>query len=104
MLVPAFDPCILLGALLAPARGAGIGGQHRAAGGGAQLPGGLARRRTGDGMLNRNRVIIAEPRDLVGHHHGPGQVDVPGGERLAGQRQAAQGDGKIKHPVRGAPR
>jgi hypothetical protein len=42
-------------------------------------------------------------RDLVGHHHGPGQVDVPGGERLAGQRQAAQGDGKIKHPVRGAP-
>src|SRR5262249_17182394 len=102
MLVPALDPGSLLGALLAPPGSAGSGGQHRAAGGGTQLPGGLAWRRTGDVMLNGSRVLVIEPRDLVGDHHGPGQVDVPGGERLAGQRQTAQGNGKIKHSVRGA--
>jgi hypothetical protein len=48
-------------------------------------------------------MLIAEPGDLVGDHHGTGQVDVSGSERSAGQGQAAQCDGQAEHLVRGAP-
>jgi hypothetical protein len=46
-------------------------------------------------------MVIVKPGDLIGDHHGAGQVDVSGSERPAGQGQAAQRDGQAEHLVRG---
>ena len=58
---------------------------------------------TDDSLFHRGRMFIAEPRDLIGDHHGAGQVDVPRGERSAGQGQAAQRDGQAENLVRSPP-
>jgi hypothetical protein len=100
--VPAFDPGLPQGLLLASAGGGGIGGDHRAAGGAAQLPGGLARRSTDHGLLGRGGVLVGEPGDLVGDHDRTGHVDVPSGQRLTGRGQAAQRQSQVQNPVAGA--
>jgi hypothetical protein len=101
--VPPLDPGILERPFLPLARCSRVRRQHRTTGGGAQLPGRLASGRADDGLLHRSRMLIAEPGDLIGDHHGTGQVDVAGGERPAGQGQAAQRDGEAEYLVRGPP-
>jgi hypothetical protein len=67
------------------------------------LAGGLVPGRIDNGLLHGCRVLVAESGDLIGDHHGAGQVDVPGSERSAGEGQAAQRDSQAEHLIRGAP-
>jgi hypothetical protein len=100
-LAPAFDPAFAQRLLFAPARGGGVGGQHRAAGGRPQLPGGQPRRGPGDRGVHRRRVLAGQAGGLISDHLGPGQVDVPGAQRGAGSGQAAQADREVEEMVGG---
>jgi hypothetical protein len=102
VLVPPLDPGVALGALLALADGGRVGGQDGTAGGGAQLPGGLAGGVRENLLFNGGRMVVAEASDLVGDDSGPVAVDAPGGQRGHRGRQAMQCEGDIEQDVRGS--
>jgi hypothetical protein len=88
VLVPPLDPGVTLGPLLALAGRGRVGGQDGAAGGGAQLPGGLGRGVIENLLLDGRRMVTAEAGDLVGDDGGLEAVDPPGGQRSTGGGQA----------------
>src|SRR6478609_2585716 len=71
VLVPSLDPGVAGGPLLALAGGGRIGGQDGAAGGGAQLPGGLARGFGENLLLDAGGMFAAKAGDLVGDDRRP---------------------------------
>ena len=98
---PGLHPGVLLGLLAPPDGGGGVDGQHRAADGGAQLPGGLTRRQGQDPRFDGGRIGVAQAAGLLGDHRRPGPVELPGPQRRGGAGQPGQGGGDAGEPGRG---
>jgi hypothetical protein len=101
VLIPLLDPGVAAGALLALAGGRRVGGQDCMAGGGTQLPRGLAGSVTENPLFNDGSMVVAEADGLVGDDTGLVAVDPSGGQRGHRGGHATQRDGEIEQGIGG---
>jgi len=100
VLIPLLDPGVAAGTVLALAGGR----QDGVAGGGTQLPRGLAGGVTENPLFYDGSVVVAEAGGLVGDDRSLVAVDPPGGQRGHRGGQATQRDGEIEQGIGGSSR
>src|SRR6202035_2075241 len=86
---------------LAAFRRGRVSGDDRPVHRGPQLPGGLPSGLGDDEGFDRGGVLVVQAGQLISDHGRAALVDLPGGQRRAGQREPVQREGQVQDPCGG---